>query len=113
MDLSNTPRDFRELNIKDKDLTMFTLTQLRLEKQDQVVQMVYVMEMAKTACQILHMNYNIQYPKQKTGGSDGDRDEEEDPDGDVDHLLAHHPPPWHHLRHHLLQADVLRGGKFS
>ena len=44
------------------------------------------------------------------GGSAGDRDEEEDPDGDVDHLLAHHPPPWHHLRHHLLQADVLRGG---
>ena len=84
MDLSNTPRHFRELNIEDKDLTMFTLTQLRLEKQDQVVQMVYVMKMANTTCQILHTNYNIQYPKYETGGSDGDRDEEVDPDRDVD-----------------------------
>ena len=37
MDLANTPRDLKELNINDKDLTMFTLTQLRLEKQEQVI----------------------------------------------------------------------------
>ena len=40
MDLANTPRDLKELNINDKDLTMFTLTQLRLEKQEQVIQIV-------------------------------------------------------------------------
>ena len=77
---------------------MFTLTQLRLEKQDQVVQIVYVMEMANTACQILHTNYNIQYPKYKTGGSVGDCDEEEDPDGDVDHQI-HHPDQLHQIQY--------------
>ena len=52
MDLSNTPRDFSELNIEDKDLTMFTLTQLRLEKQDQVGQM------PKISSQIQNTNRN-------------------------------------------------------
>ena len=37
MDLANTAKEFSELNIEDKDLTMFTLTHLKLEKKDQVV----------------------------------------------------------------------------
>ena len=45
------------------------------------------------------MNYNIQYPKQKTGGSDGDRDEEEDPDGDVDHQIHHPNYQLHQIQH--------------
>ena len=68
MDLYNTPREFRELNIEDKDLTMFTLTQLRLEKQDQVVQMAKntipntkYQKIPNTKYQIPNEKYNIPY----------------------------------------------------
>ena len=44
MDLANIPRDFSELTFEDKDLTMFTITSLRLEKREHMVQMVIVMK---------------------------------------------------------------------
>ena len=44
MDLANIPRDFSELTLEDKDLTMFTITSLSLKKSEHVVQMVIVMK---------------------------------------------------------------------
>ena len=44
MDLANIPRDFSELTLVDKDLTMFTITSLSLKKSEHVVQMVIVMK---------------------------------------------------------------------
>ena len=77
MNKDSEARQFKQLDFDDKDLNMFTITNLSLEGRKEKVH-IY-----------------------------GDLLEEEDPDGDVNHLPS--PPALadHHLRHHLLQTNLL------
>ena len=90
MNKDGKAKGFKQLEFDDKDLIMFTITDLRLEKISQQVLKIIVIIIIIIS-----------------SGAHDHHLEEEDPDGDADHLLAHLALADHHLRHHLLQANLL------
>ena len=72
MKKNSQAKSFKHMEFDDKDLIMFTITDLKLEKS-----------------------------------AHGDQPEEEDPNRDVDHLLANRALAGCVIRHHLLQANLL------
>ena len=92
MNKDGEAKNFTLLADNDKDLIMFTITDLRLEKISQQVLMIIV---------IIIMIIS--------SGAHDHHLEEEDPDGDVDHLPTHLALADLLLRDHLLQTRILRG----
>ena len=91
---------FDKLGAQDKDLIMFTITGC-------------FMSTKKVQKTIEWQGFDFalinrpQTSEVQGSGAHGDRVEEEDPDRDVDHLLAHPAPLDHHLCHHFLQISLL------
>ena len=90
MNKDGEAKNFTLLADNDKDLIMFTITDLRLEKISKQVLMIIV---------IIIMIIS--------SGAHDHHLEEEDPDGDVDHLPAHLALADLLLRDHLLQTRIL------